>query len=213
MVLPLEDPSKTMQTSFFNNMWANMCYGKNRTGIFHRKLIVNSGAIFTSSHGFETIAAALHSPCPNTQDSNFHGVDQVVLNWLVYSGELQQLNFDIELQPRGRGIVNTLNYLWPKTPYVKVTNNGSLADADSPSCRGTSSTPCVPQLDKSKWNPPWTFHNNDGSLSRVVHQYDREKYLQQPVDRAADEYIKHHFPDYKEPPPPAQPAKRRPKVL
>ena len=48
-----------------------------------RKQIVNSGAIFTSSQGFEAIAAALHEPCPNTNNSNFHGVDQVVLNWLV----------------------------------------------------------------------------------------------------------------------------------
>ena len=59
------------------------CYGKNSSRLFYRKLIANSGAIFASTEGFEEIAKALHDPCPNTEDSNFHGVDQVVLNWMV----------------------------------------------------------------------------------------------------------------------------------
>ena len=107
----------------------------------------------------------------------------------MYSGRLRELKFDVELQERCQGIVNTLAYLWPKTPHVKTIENASGAD----------------------WprTTPWLFYNNDGSIAPVLHQYEREKWMLQAVDRAVEGYIQEHFPDLPGAPPSPAPARSR----
>ena len=77
--------------------------------------------------------------------------------------------------------MNTLRYLWPKTPYIKMGDNSS-APSGPPESRWPHST-------------PWSIYNNDGSISPVLHQFDSEKWMLQALDRAAGGYIREQFPE------------------
>ena len=106
----------------------------------------------------------------------------------VYSGRLKALSFNVELQGRGEGIVNTMAYLYPRTQYIKKGPNASEIYAQSRQ-EGAQTEP---------WprTTPWTFYNTDGSIAPVLHQFDRDKWLFTSHDQAAEEYIKVKFPEY-----------------
>lgn len=152
--------------------------------MFAGKAIVNSGAMWMSSKGFEAVGVAMQAGCP-MGDSHFHGIDQVVVNWLVHSGKLKHLGFQIEQQPRGRSIVNNLHYVWPKIQLCEFGDN-----ATDPSAYQT-----WPQV------PAWIFRNPDGTASGVVHQFDGEKTMVHSLNTAAARYIERRYPRCRSNPP------------
>ena len=157
LVLSLEDPSTGLQRSWFNFWWVTKCYGResHRT-TFHGKQVINSGTIFGTAKGFDALAAGLATPCTASNES-FHGVDQVKLNWLVYSGRFAAMRLSYRLQQRGYGIVNTLRYATQKTRESRI--------AKVPEERWLARWPN---------ELPFTVRNEDGTLSPVVHQFGHD---------------------------------------
>lgn len=162
LVLSCEDPTKPIGKSFFNAAWAKKCYGVDFARSVSNKCIVNSGAIFGTPPVFRFLATELTRPCPLTAEV-FHGRDQIILNWLEYTGMLA--NISHTLQPRGEGIVNTMRYVPPPTrsAYRRYTQH-------------------------ARWpaEMPFTIYNEDNrTASAVVHQYEIDRYLEDMHDDAA----------------------------
>lgn len=106
--------------------------------------IICSGTVMGTPRGMKSLAAAMWY---ESKATGFYWADQGYVNALVYRNKLQ---VPVLLQPRGRGVINTIGYV--KDCFENYVNSDGLVV------------------------------NEDGSISPVVHQYDRFKLKFQILD-------------------------------
>jgi hypothetical protein len=136
------------------------CYGGGYTHFAHkhyRSCVVNSGIVIATAPAFRALASVLNTPCPHAK-THFHGQDQIVLNFNLYSGGLakfEALRKMVVQSRNGTGVVNNMRYnlleqrerlrqwrldfRWPdQLPFVQLN-----ADGETPRrlcCTSTTTT-------------------------------------------------------------------------
>ena len=158
IILSEEDRRAKIGTSYMNNFWLNSCW-PNAMQHFKDKYIICSGTIYATPAGMNIIKDALLSEMNvSANKKNCSARDQGHLNYLYYT---DRLGGRVRVQERGAGYVNT------------VAQTGKWSNGQ------TSLLDHVDYLQKC-------VLNTDGSLSPVVHQYDRSPMLTEAVVKNVD---------------------------
>ena len=164
-------PLKMIYRCRTNRQWLQTCYGDTAVGELEQNLVSCSGTVFG---GRDAVLAYAHMmveqldpavrwrnhPLVNTSEFLYKvqkqckhaGIDQGFHNYLLHSKTLEQW-VDVKEMLQGEGMVNTIGAFFGTKAVVQknLTEWGIL-----------------------KGKPPQqTFHNWDGQLSPVVHQFDR----------------------------------------
>jgi len=143
--------SSTIGQSKFNSRWLNEAYGKKNVSSFFDQQIICSGSSMGEQIAIETYLRAMVHQFDRTK-CKMKGCDQGFHNYLYYSGSLSNGVGGIRetvVFDQGKGIINNLAALRIKT----LKNWGVLKDGS---------------MDVLNW---------DGSVSQVVHQFDRDDEL------------------------------------
>lgn len=150
LTLSCEDARMRVRQSRLNKMWLIDCISYEfYRQVENRRCILNSGTIMGTPRAFARVAEVMATPCRIPFD---HGSDQALLMWSLHAKQLG--NLSVNVQERGKGVVNTLRYALPWLHTLVEPANASK---------------------QGQWPDvmPWTVYNNDHrSVSAVVHQYD-----------------------------------------
>jgi hypothetical protein len=146
LVLSQEYASTQIKGCIKDSWWIKSCWGDHVLLELGKQTPICAGTIFGTPRGLEALVEAIMLEMRKTLIEGCANTDQRTLNYLYFSGKL---NVPTLVQPRGEGIVNTVGKLMTGTPD------------------GLGCTIC-PYLDSSG-----LVSNTDGSISAVVHQYDR----------------------------------------
>jgi len=141
--------------SKYNRKWLTLAYGDYVANAFSRKPTICSGSTMGEQSAIDTYLRAEVSESDESRTVIF-GADQGFHNYLYYSNKLANAKAisKILVQDQGLGIVNNLGALRDKT--LDEWGNGRL----------------IKRTDSAI-----TVLNWDGTVSPVVHQYDRHKEL------------------------------------
>lgn len=125
----------------YNSKWIQSCWGNSVLSEIGFNIPICSGTILGNSKGFQTLKESMLTEMQTTsKTTGCEARDQGHLNYLYYT---QKIKVNILVQPRGKGIVNTIGYITPKNTISQYLNvNGNVV-------------------------------NDNGIISPVVHQYDR----------------------------------------
>ena len=148
-----EDASMYVRKSVYNKWWVLNCAG----GDFYRNVssrcVINAGTVMGTPAGFARLAEIMSEGCPEPSGENMtHGKDQALLMWAYYATRLGS-GVSAELQPRGRGLINTVRY----------------------AAHALKAYTWWRPRESVQWPRflPWTLCNDDNTtVSAVVHQYD-----------------------------------------
>ena len=157
--LLLPEESKKIGQCIFNSAWMLKGYGPATKKTLADKAVICSGLIIGTPKGFLELSKRIVQYRASQDMTRIEqgirgqqlwgsGWDQAAVEYMAHTGKLDDLN--VLMQPRGRGIVNTV---------------GTLLSQD-----------VIRWQDFLK--PPWMdaegmVLNDDGTPSAVVHQYDR----------------------------------------
>tara|TARA_X000000368_G_scaffold380117_1_gene335690 strand:+ start:2207 stop:7276 length:5070 start_codon:yes stop_codon:yes gene_type:complete len=125
----------------YNSKWIQSCWGDSVLSEIGFNVPICSGTILGNSKGFQTLKESMLTEMQTTsKTTGCEARDQGHLNYLYYT---QKIKVNILVQPRGKGIVNTIGYITPRNTISQYLNvNGNVV-------------------------------NDNGIISPVVHQYDR----------------------------------------
>lgn len=147
--------------SKYNRYWLESAYGNDAREALEDKPTLCSGATMGSQPAMDQYLRAMVAESDETTLGE-NGEDQAFHNYLYYSNKLAQANdiFRIIVQNQGMGIVNNLGAL--RTKELNDWGNGQIFETVKDS------------KDKVIAH---NIRNWDGTLSAVVHQFDRHKVL------------------------------------
>lgn len=152
IVLATEFANATIGGSNWNAHWIESCWGSAFLSSITTASIVCSGTIMATPLGLEVLRDAMLSEMAVTATlSGCDARDQGHLNYLYYAGKLASRGVRVEAEPRGFGIVNTVGYITRHRTGKRITAF------------------CDPKTGQ--------VLNNDGTVSAVVHQFDRHQVL------------------------------------
>eukprot|EP00536_Pseudo-nitzschia_multiseries_P016058 jgi/Psemu1/247285/estExt_Genewise1.C_10120001 len=143
--------------SKYNRRWLTLAYGERVAKAFSDKPTICSGSTMGEQ---VAVDAYLRAEVAESDESKtvIFGADQGFHNYLYYSNKLgnaKAIN-QILVQDQGLGIVNNMGALRDKP--LSEWGNGKI-------------------VEKTDKYPENTVYNWDGSISPIVHQYDRHKQL------------------------------------
>ena len=141
LVLQEEFASLTIKTCPYNSNWIKTCWGTAFLDSIGTKTPICSGTIMGTPRGLEALKKAMFLEMEHTKRvKGCTARDQGHLNYIYHAGKLP---VPVLVQPRGRGIVNTVGSITPRDTIGEYLNDEGRVK------------------------------NDDGSISAVVHQYDR----------------------------------------
>lgn len=153
-----------------NRRWLQLAYGDDVANALYKKPTICSGSTIGQQVAIETYLRAMVSESDESKTVIF-GADQGFHNYLYYSNKLSQAKTidRIIVQDQGLGIVNNLGAL--REHDITKWGNGKLLRTivDDGNDDGTK----IIQKKKKKN----VVFNWDGTISPIVHQYDRHKVL------------------------------------
>ena len=141
--------------SKYNRRWLSLAYGDGVADAFYNKPTICSGSTMGEQASIESYLRAEVAESDESKTVIF-GADQGFHNYLYYSNKMAN-SFAISkilVQDQGLGIVNNMGALRDKE--LSEWGNGKMVE---------------------KTDTAITIHNWDGTISPVVHQYDRHKPL------------------------------------
>lgn len=141
LILAEEYLPVTIKSCPHNRKWIKSCWGAVFLEKIGKRTPICSGTIMGTPTGFHALKVAmLTEMASSSKIITCTARDQGHLNYLYFSQKLPTLTC---IQPRGKGIVNTVGYITPRASIKKY------------------------------FTPAGLISNDDGSPSAVVHQYDR----------------------------------------
>jgi len=143
--------------SKYNRKWLTLAYGESIAHAFKEKPTICSGSTMGEQSAIEAYLRAEVAESDESKTVIF-GADQGFHNYLYYSNKLANAEAirRIIVQDQGLGIVNNMGALRDKS--LSEWGNGKI-------------------VQKTDAYPKNTVFNWDGTVSPVVHQYDRHKTL------------------------------------
>ncbi|VEU41447.1 unnamed protein product [Pseudo-nitzschia multistriata] len=145
--------------SKYNRKWLTLAYGESVADAFYDKPTICSGSTMGEQKAIETYLRAEVAESDESKTVIF-GADQGFHNYLYYSNKMANAEAisQILVQDQGLGLVNNMGALRDKP--LSEWGNGRML-----------------QEEASEAHPQNTVFNWDGTVSPIVHQYDRHKVL------------------------------------
>lgn len=145
-----------------NRNWLTKAYGEDVAKALQRKPTICSGSTMGEQRAVETYLRAMVAESDETE-TVITGADQGFHNYLYYSSKLASAKGirEIIIQDQGFGIINNMGAL--RTKELEEWGNGKILETVK-----EEGSDKVVALNVKNW---------DGSLSAVVHQFDRHKVL------------------------------------
>lgn len=149
-----------------NRKWLQLAYGDDVANAFQNKPTICSGSTMGEQNAIEMYLRAMVGESDASKTVIF-GADQGFHNYLYYSSKLKNTKMirRILVQDQGLGIINNLGALRDKD--LSQWGNGRILQNRPISAKGDND-------DDTKKN---VILNWDGTISPIVHQYDRHKVL------------------------------------
>lgn len=155
LILAEEFAPVKIKTCPYNSNWIKTCWGQVFLDQIGDQPPVCSGTIMGTPTGLNALKAAMLSEMKLTsKKKGCTARDQGHLNYLYFA---KKLPVSTLIQPRGRGIVNTVGYITPRKTIIRYLDEAGLVS------------------------------NVDGSVSAVIHQYDRFPELVSLLQRLVEE--------------------------
>jgi hypothetical protein len=102
-------PYKRIRNCVFNSGWIRDCYGREDAQQYGASPVICSGSIFGTRRGIEVFETKLLEEVSKKRcHEHFVESDQGYTNVLFHSGALAKAGIKAQLDPRGRGPVNTI---------------------------------------------------------------------------------------------------------
>ena len=108
LILAEEDAAQTIKSCPYNSGWIKTCYGAAVLKAIGNSPIICSGTIMGTARGFTNLKDAMLQEMERTSKIKGCWADQGHLNYLFHA---RKLGVPVLVQPRGKGIVNTIGYI------------------------------------------------------------------------------------------------------
>lgn len=179
--------------SAHNRDWLTKAYGRHVAEALAAKPTICSGSTMGEQVALEMYLRAMVMESDETQTVKM-GADQGFHNRLYYSNKLANANAieRIIVQDQGYGIINNLGAL--RTKPLEQWGNGKLLDVERVTNGSSGGGGDVRDPDTVR---NMTIRNWDGSVSPVVHQFDRHKELSNWYFRKKNREFKQRWSDWK----------------